>query len=171
MPQIPAEIGGVVMEFNDGVNRQVTQELFDALNATIRRDAVEGHEIQRLFVSSAADRHQCPSRHVTGNAVDISRINGKKMSVHYSSDAEVKAIVDGLQTAFEAAPNRRENFGPSIRLKLGQPFTIGGHNDHFHWSVNGDHSACTPSVLERVMGWVAPGPPPVLEEYEEICTT
>jgi hypothetical protein len=139
------------MEFDGAVNRDVTPEMLEALHATIARNAIAGETIDILWVSSARDQHACPSRHVTGNGVDISRINGKKIGTHYTSDPSVKAIVDGLQTRFEGVPRRRENFGPTIQRKLGKPYPASGHQDHFHWSVDGDHSACAPTFLERVM--------------------
>lgn len=151
MPSIPDSIGEVTLEFDGSVGRDVTSEMLAALQATIARDAVAGETIEVLWVSSARDRHVCPSRHVTGNGIDISRINGKRIGTHYTTDPSVKAIVDGLQTQFENAPHRRENFGPTIQRKLGQPHPIAGHQDHIHWSVNGDHSACAPSLLQRMV--------------------
>lgn len=142
MARIPDTINGVVIECAPTVNRDITSEMLAAMNAAIGKEAVQGHAIERLWISSARDSHSCPSRHVTGNGVDISRINGKHISVHYDSDRAVKAIVDGLQMRFEDAPARRENFGPTIQKKLGQDHPVPGHKDHFHWSVDGDHSAC-----------------------------
>lgn len=148
MPDIPDTIGGVTIEFAPSVGRGIAKNLLDAMTATIKSDAVEGETITKLWVSSAKDSHDCPSRHVTGLAVDISRVNGQRIGVCYSTDASVKKIVDGLQTRFELASNRRENFGPTIQKKLGQDHPVSGHTDHFHWSVDGDHSACA-NVPER----------------------
>ncbi len=149
MPKIPNKIGGVTMEFASSVTNEVTQDMLDALTATISTSAVSGETIEKLWISSAKDSHKCPSRHVTGNGVDISRVNGKYISSDYETDASVKSIVDGLQTSFENAPKRRENFGPSIKKKLGKDHAVSGHKDHFHWSVDGDHSACSKSLIER----------------------
>lgn len=142
MPNIPTQIGGVTMEFDPGVNKDVSQNLLNAMSHAISANVVSGHTIEKLWVSSAKDSHSCPSRHVSGLAVDISRVNGKKISLHYSTDPSVKAIVDGLQSKFESAAGRRENYGPTIKKKLGQNNNVGGHGDHFHWSVDGDHSIC-----------------------------
>lgn len=71
-----------------------------------------------------------------GKAVDISRINDMRISMHYPSDPTVKSIVDAIQERFELYPHRRENFGPSIKKKLGNNFNISGHHDHIHISVN-----------------------------------
>jgi hypothetical protein len=69
-------------------------------------------------------------------AVDISRINGTKMALGYPQGGSIKAIVDAIQDAFEGFTSRRENYGPHLKKKLGQNWTISGHNDHIHLSVN-----------------------------------
>lgn len=143
LPTIPDDINGVTMEFAKTVNKQVTDEMLEAMKATISSDAVSGEKIKKLWVSSAKDSHKCPSRHVTGNGVDISRVNGKFIVSSYDSDSSIKKIVDGLQNKFEDAPKRRENFGPTIKKKNGKDHSVSGHKDHFHWSVNGDHSECS----------------------------
>lgn len=79
-----------------------------------------------------------PSRHVQGEgkAVDISRINGNKMSIFYPGNATVKAVVDAMQTEFENYTHRRENFGPFMKKKLDNNHQVSGHGDHIHLSVN-----------------------------------
>ena len=44
-----------------------------------------------------------------GKAVDISRINGLRMSVHYKQDSKVTVITNAIQINFESYPGRREN--------------------------------------------------------------
>lgn len=149
MAKIPDNIGGVQIELAEGVGNDVTDEMLEALRAAISKTSVAGYTIDQLWVSSARDSHICPSRHVTGNAVDISRVNGKYISVSYEHDDAIRAIVDGLQKKFESAPHRRENFGPTIQKKLGEDYPVTGHKDHFHWSVNGDHSQCTKRNIFR----------------------
>ena len=105
----------------------------------VKTDISADHTLLKIFVSSVKDgSHSANSRHFQGlgKAVDISRINGKKMSVHYPSDPAVKAIVDAIQTAFETYGKKRENFGPFMKKKNGADFTVGGHADHVHISVN-----------------------------------
>ncbi len=58
------------------------------------------------------------------------------MSVYYPSSPEVKAITDAIQNEFENYKNRRENFGPLLKNKLGKPKAISEHGDHIHLSVN-----------------------------------
>ncbi len=89
-----------------------------------------------IYISSANDSHTLPSRHMQQKAVDISRINGTKMSVGYPSMSSVKKIVDAIQDTFEGFDGRRENFGPHLKKKLGEDYTILGHNDHIHISVD-----------------------------------
>ena len=48
----------------------------------------------------------------------------------------MKPIVDAIQDEFETYSNRRENYGPHFKKKLGQNWTVSGHDDHVHVSVN-----------------------------------
>ena len=136
MPQIPTLINGVTMEFGTGVVNDVKQVMIDGLKHCLKKDIASGHTLTTIFISSAFDSHQMPSRHMQQKAVDISRINGKKMAVHYSSDAVVKAIVNTIQEKFETFQHRRENFGPHLKKKLGENWSVSGHGDHIHFSVN-----------------------------------
>ncbi len=152
MPTIPSVINGVSIEFASGVNNAPNQMLLDGLMHTIIAGVATGYTLNRVWVSSVKDQHECPSRHVTGNAADLSRINGKHIVTHYPTDPEVKAIVDALQNRFETyLPHRRENFGPTIKLKLGQPANPGAHNDHIHFSVSGPHNCPDPGLLKRLL--------------------
>ena len=58
------------------------------------------------------------------------------MGSFYSSNTIVKGIVDAMQTEFENYAHRRENFGPLFKKKLGKNYTVSGHSDHIHFSVN-----------------------------------
>lgn len=136
MAQLPSSINGVEIEYSPSVNKTVEQRLIDGLQACIRHDIASGHTLAKIYISSANDSHSLPSRHSQAKAVDISRVNGKKLAVHYGGDAEVTAIVDAIQTEFEAYVHRRENFGPFIKRKLGATYSVSGHADHIHISVN-----------------------------------
>lgn len=138
MPNIPGNINGVLIEFSSNVNKNVDQKIIDALKKVIKTNISNGHVLTKIYISSANDQHKLPSRHVqgAGKAVDISRINGMKMAAFYPSNPTVKGITDALQTEFEKYPQKRENFGPLFKKKLGQPHTVTGHNDHIHFSVN-----------------------------------
>lgn len=138
MPTIPGNINGVLIEFSPNTNKSVDQKIIDALKHTLSTNIVAGHTLTKVYISSANDQHTFPSRHVqgAGKAVDISRINGMKMSVFYPSNPTVKAITDALQNKFESFPHRRENFGPLFKKKLGSAHNVSGHGDHIHFSVN-----------------------------------
>ncbi len=137
MATLPIEIGGVRIERAPNViATHLSPVLIEALQSCIRKDLVPGYIVRSIWISSANDSHQLPSRHAMGKAVDISRINGHFIQLAYTSDAYIRAVVDEIQTCFEKFPQRRENFGPKLKLKLGQPFLVGGHDDHIHLSVN-----------------------------------
>ena len=138
MPIIGNLVNGVSVKFAPAVNRDVDPRMIEGLRRAIKTGIAEGHVFSEIYISSANDQHELPSRHVQGGgkAVDISRINGMKMSVSYMSNKSVKAIVDAIQTAFETYPYRRENFGPFFKKKLGASMQVAGHRDHVHLSVN-----------------------------------
>lgn len=138
MPGIPSSINGVTIDFSPAANPNVDQRIVDALMIAIRPDIAPGFVLERIYISSANDQHQWPSRHVqgAGKAVDISRINSRKLAVGYPADPDLSAIVDAIQQAFELTPHRRENFGPAMKKKLGADYPVPGHADHIHFSVN-----------------------------------
>jgi hypothetical protein len=136
MPNIPSTINGVSVTFGGLVKREVHQTLITALEHTIKPDVAAGYTLSEIYVSSASDSHQSPSRHAQSKAVDISRINSKRMSTYYPSDPEVVAIVNALQLRFESAMGRRENFGPHLKHKQGSDQAVSGHADHIHFSVD-----------------------------------
>lgn len=137
MSAIPSNINGVTVNFASAVNNNVQQLVIDALRHCIKPNIAQGHQLDSIFVSSARRQSSGTSRHNTGRAVDISRINGVRMDGGFNSNPHVKAIVTAIQKTFETFPERRENFGPALKKKLGQPFQIDGHKDHIHFSVNG----------------------------------
>lgn len=136
MAQIPLVINAVTVELGSGVVNDVEQRLIDGLMLCIKPQIAPGHALTKIYVSSAYDSHKPPSRHMEHKAVDISRINGTKMAIGYPQGGSIKAIVDAIQTSFEGYGNRRENFGPYLKKKLGKKWPVSGHNDHIHLSVN-----------------------------------
>jgi hypothetical protein len=138
MSVIPNKINGVLIEFSPNVNRNVDQKIIDGLKLVIKNTIATGYFLNKIYISSANDQHKMPSRHVQGQgkAVDISRINGMKMAIFYPSSPAVKAITDAIQTEFENYKDKRENFGPLFKKKLGKDKAISGHGDHIHLSVN-----------------------------------
>lgn len=136
MPQIPSFINGVMVQLGAGVGNDVDQRVIDGLKHCVKPQIATGHTLSTIFVSSAYDSHKMPSRHMQHKAVDLSRINGTKIAIGYPQGGSVKAIVDAIQVAFEGYSHKRENFGPHLKKKLGQPWTVAGHSDHIHLSVN-----------------------------------
>jgi hypothetical protein len=136
MAQIPGMINGVAVQFSPTVVNDVAQWVIEGLKHCVNTNIAPGATLTTVYVSSAYDSHTLPSRHMQHKAVDLSRINGLLIGNAYPSNSSVKAIVDAIQTAFEAYPHRRENFGPFLKKKLGQNFVIAGHKDHIHLSVN-----------------------------------
>lgn len=136
MPIIPSIINGVSVQFGSGVGNDVDQKVIEGLKYCIKSQIAPNNPLISIYVSSAYDSHQLPSRHMQHKAVDISRINGTKIIIGYPIGGAVKAIVDAIQDSFEGYIHRRENYGPHFKKKLGQNWSISGHNDHIHLSVN-----------------------------------
>ena len=140
MASLPNQLNGVSFEFASGTANEITDEMLEGLAAVIKPDAAPGRMLTALYFSSVKRPPEAwPNRHSTGNAVDISRVNGKELSANYPGDATVTAIIDALQNAFEHFPKRCENYGPLFNWKEGQPDDPGDHSDHIHWSVDGPH--------------------------------
>ncbi|MBK8264684.1 MAG: hypothetical protein IPK80_25500 [Nannocystis sp.] len=133
---IPSAINNVTIEFAATVDREVDERLVEGLRHCIKTDIAPGYTLHTIYISSASDSHVAPSRHAQSKAVDISRINGKRMSEHYGAGGEVTEITQAIQSSFETFGHRRENFGPSIKHKLGESYSVGGHADHIHLSVD-----------------------------------
>ena len=136
MADIPGTINEVEVEFASTVNKDVVQSMIDGLNHCIKKEIATGHILNKIYISSASDSHVSPSRHAQKKAVDISRINGTKMSEGYPGNSSVTAIVKAIQDTFEGYSGRRENFGPHVKKKHGQSYDVSGHADHIHLSVD-----------------------------------
>jgi hypothetical protein len=136
MPNIPDIINNVTVEFASTVNKSVKQRVIDGLNHCIREKIAPDHTLTKIYVSSANDSHTLPSRHMQQKAVDISRINGDKISVFYGSSNSLTAIVNAIQDTFESYEYCRENFGPHLKKKNGNNWSVSGHGDHIHLSVD-----------------------------------
>ena len=141
--EIPSTINGVTVEFKSDVNRNVHPDIIDGLKHCIKKDVASDYTLNKILISSAFDGadhpstpHRYPSRHIQLKAVDISRINGIKMSEGYNRNDVVTKIVDAIQDRFETFVGRRENFGPHIKHKSGKYYWVKGHQDHIHLSVD-----------------------------------
>jgi hypothetical protein len=145
MPKIPSLINGVTVNIAPAVKNDVTQKVVDALKHCIKPDVAQGETLTAIFVSSARRQSSGTSNHNVGRAVDISRVNGVRMDPGVTTNSTVKAIVRAIQNAFESYAHRRENFGPSVMLKLGATPNLTAeklkkladqHKNHIHFSVN-----------------------------------
>jgi len=144
MAAIPTVLGLVSIQFKDCVGNDIDDNLLNALRKIIRQGIPGTHLLNSILVSSAFDSHENKpnSNHNKKAAVDISKINGKSILTHYGNDPEITHIVQRLQDEFEKIEGRRENFGPYIKKKCGKPYTVGGHLDHIHLSVNSNGQIC-----------------------------
>ncbi len=117
----------------DNADHQVSQRLIDGLIAALNVASQSGI-ISKIYIKATTNgSHSNPnSNHYRGTAVDISRINNVPMIL-----SGPNTIVTALQNALDQVPYRRENFGPAFKHKFGVPYTIDGHKDHIHFSVDG----------------------------------
>lgn len=99
--------------------------------------ASEDHTINSIYISSTTNGvHSPKSNHSRALAIDISRINGKRMAL---MNAQELALVGKIQDCLEEYGGIRENFGPSLKKKLNEDYNVPNHDDHVHMSVNGNH--------------------------------
>lgn len=143
MATCPDSLNGVSFTFGANVDRALHDDLMAAMQAIIRSDLAPAGETLTLHISSISEagghgrnsRHYAPPR----KAIDISRVNGKRLSVFYPSDAFVTQVTQELQRRFDAFARRRENFGPFAMQKFGQPYGDEGlkemHRSHMHFSI------------------------------------
>ena len=146
MPAIPNTINGVNVVFAPNVNNDVTTKMVAALRTVINPGIAPGHVLHTIYISSARRMQPAASNHPYGRAVDVSRINGIRIDPGFTTDASVRAIVKAIQTVFETAPNRRENYGPAFLKKSGALLTTTNpaayaklapmHQNHIHMSVD-----------------------------------
>lgn len=96
--------------------------------------------IETVHISATTNgRHGTYSNHYTGTAVDISRINRKRMLL---AEGDERRLIYELQEAFNKHPHIRENFGPFIKYKYTVEdrtwrynHPVSGHDTHIHISV------------------------------------
>jgi len=135
--KIGASLNDVTVEYASGADNEVKETLVDLLKAVVKKEVATGNVLEKIFVSATTNgTHGTGSRHYSGLAVDISRINGKYISSSYPSDASVKAIVDALQDEGDKQTGIRENFGPKFLHKHKKNWTVAAHDDHIHFSVD-----------------------------------
>jgi len=96
-------------------------------------------QITSIHISSTTNGHtnSVSPNHPNGVALDISRINGKKMILSGLTNQ-----IKELQKAFDNFQYIRENFGPYFKHKYSieygtwnYNYPVGGHKDHIHISI------------------------------------
>jgi hypothetical protein len=131
---------------NKSADQKVTSTMKKAFEGAIREAAKEIKLTSVTVKATTNGKHSNTSRHRTGKAIDINKVNDKKVERIGNSDP-----VKALQKAFENQTGHRENFGPSIMKKNGKEYIHNGlsaqkkaarekikkaHQNHIHWSVN-----------------------------------
>jgi hypothetical protein len=131
--------------FGDGANNKVEKSLifmvYDALNILSQTESIES-----IFISTTTNGgHHHDSNHYKKRAVDISRMNDKKMLL---MNAQELLVVEKLQNIFEQRSGVRENFGPFLKKKLNKDYVVKEHKDHIHISINANKNE--PRLIETI---------------------
>ena len=110
----------------DNINQQLLKDVQDAAKAA---------NVNVSITTAQSGHESLPSRHPSGNAVDISIINGKNVSPANRSDADqfVNALVK------MGYVKNSESGNPKAVLTFG----FKGHDNHVHVSNQGDSRSAT----------------------------
>ena len=117
------------VDFKDGVVKG-SYPSKDTINVALLQDIEKAAKMAgvQVDITTAISGHESlPSRHPSGNAVDISRINGKAVSPSNNTDANklVQALVSMGYTK-----NQEGSANPKAVLTFG----VKGHDNHVHVS-------------------------------------
>jgi hypothetical protein len=132
---------GITESDRKSANQEVAELLIEGLKSALKKanSNLGSHEkILKIYVAATTNGgHGTTSNHYNGTAIDISRINGAKMTL-----TGVTNQITQLQIAMDDFPNVRENFGPSFKHKFSiesnnwnYNHPVKGHADHIHFSV------------------------------------
>lgn len=125
---------GITQSDNRSANQKVSNCLINALFEALQCLHSQGYEIESIYISSTTNgKHSTKSNHYSGLAIDISRINGIPITEMTPNHLQTVAA---LQNCLENSTGIRENFGPFLEHKLNEPYQVGNHQDHVHFSVN-----------------------------------
>ncbi|WP_300024094.1 hypothetical protein [uncultured Maribacter sp.] len=122
-------------------NQQVAIDLIEGIKYAVEaanKNLSGSDKILGLHIFCTTNgTHSATSNHGNGTAVDISRINGKKMIV-----TGVTNQIKELQKAMDNYQYVRENFGPFLKHKYSKEsnswnynYPVKGHKDHIHFSI------------------------------------
>jgi len=135
----PVDFGPHVTYKNDAAGETSPRQPLTAQTAGMVAAGIVDSGLSSVNINSTTGgKHAANSRHYTGQAVDINRVNGLPVR----GNAESVAASTALQNAFRRQPNVREDFGPSFQEKTISPFgpaaqwpsVRGGHQNHVHVS-------------------------------------
>lgn len=57
-------MNGVSVRYGPGVNQHVDPRVIEGLRRAIKPNIAEGHVLSEIYISSANDQHELPSRYV-----------------------------------------------------------------------------------------------------------
>ena len=83
------------MVFGPDVTNDATHSMINGLKSCIHAGLVTPLLLRQIYISSVADQHAMPSRHMQHKAVDISRVN------------EIKIVIQGYRIWGEVNWERR----------------------------------------------------------------
>lgn len=132
---------GTTKSDNQNANQEVSIDLINGIKFAIENANINlstSDKITSIYIMATTNgMHSPTSNHSNGTAVDISRINGKKMSL-----SGITNKITELQKGFDSFIWIRENFGPAFKHKFynntntwNLNYNIGGHTDHIHVSI------------------------------------
>lgn len=126
---------GIAKSDAKSANNQISVKLLDALKSLLN-EVSSNSNLTSIHISATTNGgHSHDSNHYKGLAIDISKINGTPV-INLGAN---NMLIISMQNAFENIPGRRENYGPVFTKKLGIAHDPGiSHDDHLHFSVNGD---------------------------------
>jgi len=121
-------------------NQQVSIDLIDSIKFSIEQAnqtlSLSDKIISINIYATTNGTHGTDSNHYNGTAVDINRINGKRMV-----ETGVTNQIIELQNAFDSFTYIRENFGPHFKHKtltngnINLNYPVSDHSSHIHISI------------------------------------
>ena len=132
---------GTTKSDNKNANQEVSIDLIAGIKDAIEQANFKlsaSEKITSIYIMATTNgKHSPTSNHSNGTAIDISRINGVKMSL-----SGVTNQITELQKGFDGFIWIRENFGPAFKHKYYNSngtwdlnYNIGGHKYHIHVSI------------------------------------
>ena len=119
-------------------NQEVSTDLIDGMKFAFEEansNLPLTDKITSIYIMATTNgKHSSLSNHYKSTAVDISRINGRKMALTGVTNQIIK-----VQEAFDNFQYIRENFGPYFKHKFSVEDPVGSQWD-YNYTRAGDHS-------------------------------